>query len=84
MCRSQAQGGRRCSGSSRSRGSTAASGGDARPSRRFDGKPETEADKRFFDLRESGYTGPIDQDGRIPAADDPVHDIMAAMQRASA
>lgn len=33
-------------------------------SRRFDGKPETEADKRFFDLRASGYRGPIDQDGR--------------------
>ena len=32
--------------------------------RRVDGKPETAADKRFFDLRESGYTGPIDQDGR--------------------
>ena len=31
--------------------------------RRLDGKPETDADKRFFDLRESGYTGPIDQDG---------------------
>ncbi|KAB1932925.1 hypothetical protein F8271_24980 [Micromonospora sp. ALFpr18c] len=32
-------------------------------SRRFDGQPETEADRKFFDLRESGYTGPIDQDG---------------------
>ncbi|HKS46710.1 MAG TPA: hypothetical protein VJT49_16680 [Amycolatopsis sp.] len=32
-------------------------------SRRWDGKPETEKDKRFFDLRESGYKGPIDQDG---------------------
>jgi len=32
-------------------------------SRRFDGKPETDADRRFFDLRESGYTGWIDQDG---------------------
>ncbi|HEY3002207.1 MAG TPA: hypothetical protein VGJ44_07630 [Kribbellaceae bacterium] len=32
-------------------------------SRRFDGLPETEADRRFFDLRESGYTGWIDQDG---------------------
>lgn len=31
--------------------------------RRWDGKPETAKDKRFFDLRESGYTGPIDQDG---------------------
>lgn len=33
-------------------------------SRRLDGKPETAADKRFFDLRISGYKGPIDQDGR--------------------
>ena len=32
--------------------------------RRADGRPETAADKRFFDLRESGYHGPIDQDGR--------------------
>ena len=31
--------------------------------RRWDGEPETDADTRFFDLRESGYTGPIDQDG---------------------
>ena len=34
------------------------------PSRRFDGQPETAADRRFFDLRESGYTGWIDQDGQ--------------------
>lgn len=32
--------------------------------RRPDGKPETPADTRFFTLRESGYAGPIDQDGR--------------------
>lgn len=32
-------------------------------SRRLDGKPETAADARFFNLRESGYTGPVDQDG---------------------
>jgi hypothetical protein len=31
--------------------------------RRPDGKPETPADRRFFDLRKSAYTGPIDQDG---------------------
>jgi hypothetical protein len=36
---------------------------EAMETRRVDGKPETEADKRFFDLRESGYTGPINQDG---------------------
>ena len=33
-------------------------------SRRPDRKPETAADRRFFDLRESGYTGPIDEHGR--------------------
>lgn len=32
-------------------------------SRRLDGKPETPRDKRFLDLRDSGYAGPIDQDG---------------------
>ncbi len=31
--------------------------------RRLDGKPETDADRRFFALRASGYTGPIDQHG---------------------
>jgi hypothetical protein len=33
------------------------------PTRRFDGKPETDADHRFFDLREAAFTGPIDQNG---------------------
>jgi Flp pilus assembly protein TadB len=33
------------------------------PTRRSDGKPETAADTRFFNLREAGYRGPIDQDG---------------------
>lgn len=42
--------------------------GSAGPTRRPDGKPGTAADKRFFDLRESGYTGPVDQDGNIPSA----------------
>jgi hypothetical protein len=32
-------------------------------SRRWDRKPETPKDKKFFDARESGYKGPIDQDG---------------------
>ena len=42
--------------------------------RRLDGKPETDADKRFFDLRESGYTGPVDQDGyAVPDAPPPEH-----------
>jgi hypothetical protein len=34
--------------------------------RRPDGQPETKADSRFFNLRESGYRGPIDQDGNAP------------------
>ena len=29
----------------------------------WDGKPLNERDRRFFALRDSGYTGPIDQDG---------------------
>ncbi len=42
--------------------------------RRFDGQPETTADTRFFDLRESGYTGPIDQNGN-PVTSGPAADI---------
>jgi hypothetical protein len=37
--------------------------GSAAPSRRPDRRPETDADRRFFDNREGGYRGPIDQDG---------------------
>jgi hypothetical protein len=40
-----------------------------RPSRRVDGRPETDADTRFFDLRASGYDGPVDQDGRPVSRD---------------
>ncbi|SRR6266487_731296 len=29
----------------------------------WDGTPLSDADRRFFDLRDSGYRGPIDQDG---------------------
>lgn len=78
MCRSSADGGRRCPGG-RSRSS---GGGQGTPvaSRRIDGKPETEADKRFFDLRQSGYTGPIDQDGN---ATNEHADIFAALRAAS-
>jgi hypothetical protein len=32
-------------------------------SRTWDRSPETDEETRFFDLRESGYRGPIDQDG---------------------
>jgi hypothetical protein len=48
--------------------------------RRVDGKPETDADKRFFDLRESGYTGPIDRDGR-KSTDARAVDILRALRR---
>ena len=47
--------------------------------RRVDGKPETDADKRFFDLRESGYIGPIDQDGR-KSTDARAVDILHALR----
>jgi hypothetical protein len=32
-------------------------------SRRWDATPETSRDRKCFDLRESGYTGPIDSNG---------------------
>ena len=48
--------------------------------RRVDGKPETAADKRFFDLRESGYGGPVDQDGR-KVTSGRAAEILAAMRR---
>lgn len=32
-------------------------------SRNWDRSPETPADRKFHDLRASGYKGPIDQDG---------------------
>ena len=35
----------------------------ANKSRTWDGSAETEKDSRLHDLRESGYRGPIDQDG---------------------
>ncbi len=48
--------------------------------RRVDGEPETAADTRFFDLRESGYDGPIDQDGYKVTSGRAV-EILAAMRR---
>ena len=48
--------------------------------RRVDGRPETTADTRFFDLRESGYDGPIDQDGR-KVTSGPTVEILAALRR---
>jgi hypothetical protein len=49
-------------------------------SRRFDGKPETDADRRFFDLRSKGHTGPIDQDG-YPVTDSKILNTFAALDR---
>ena len=48
--------------------------------RRVDGKPETAADRRFFDLRASGYTEPIDRDGRKVTSGRAV-EVLAAMRR---
>ena len=48
--------------------------------RRVDGKPESAADTRFFDLRESGYDGPVDQDGYKVTSGRAV-EILAAMRR---
>jgi hypothetical protein len=39
-------------------------------SRNWDRSPETPADTRFHNLRETGYRGPIDQDGRAVADPD--------------
>ncbi|WP_158852342.1 hypothetical protein [Saccharothrix deserti] len=38
--------------------------------RRWDGAPETPADTRFYDPRETGYRGPIDQDGYAARSDE--------------
>jgi hypothetical protein len=48
--------------------------------RRVDGRPETAADTRFFDLRESGYDGPIDQNG-YKVTTGRATEILAAMRR---
>jgi hypothetical protein len=57
------------------------------PTRRADGLPETEADKKFFDLRESGYTGPVDRNGNIPDPSSPeaarMLDALDGLQNAS-
>ena len=47
--------------------------------RRADGKPETAADKQFFDWR-AGYTGPVDQDDR-KVTRGRAADMLDAMQR---
>ncbi len=48
--------------------------------RRVDSRPETAAGKRFFDRRESGYGGPVDQDGREVTSGLAV-EVLAAMRR---
>src|ERR1035438_3420367 len=72
MCRSQSQGGRRCSG--RSGGGQAASPSAAHSPEmaRLLGTDTPEGAARFdrgSTLRESGYTGPIDQDGNATTMD---------------
>jgi len=52
--------------------------------RRIDGKPETAADKRFYAERESGYKGPLDQDGRRVPENDPGAQIIRDLQRRGA
>lgn len=51
------------------------------PTRRWDGKPETEADRRLFDERESGYNGPLDSDGYRVPSDDPDAQILEDLAR---
>ena len=55
----------------------------AKTSRRADGKPETAADKRFFDLRQKGYKGPIDRDGRKANPKSREAKILKDMRKAS-
>ena len=48
--------------------------------RRVDGRAENAADMRFFNPRESGYDGPIDQDGR-KVTSGRAAEILAALRR---
>jgi hypothetical protein len=41
------------------------------PSRCWDSSSESETDRRFFDLRDTGYAGPVDQGGYPAATVDP-------------
>jgi hypothetical protein len=56
---------------------------NARPSRRWDRAPESAVERRFFDLRESGYTGPFDWDTGQPCTDPAVLDTFTALDRAT-
>ncbi|ALG05784.1 hypothetical protein [Kibdelosporangium phytohabitans] len=51
-----------------------------RRSRNPGGKPETEADTKFFDLRESGYTGPINEKGEAVTSGPAVEILQALSQ----
>lgn len=51
-------------------------------SRNWDRSPETESDRRFHDLRASGYTGPVDQDG-FAVTDPETLSIFDALDRAT-
>lgn len=67
MCRSAADGGRRCPGGSRQSGNSAGHAGDMSPAMaRLLGTDTPEGAARFerlSALRDSGYTGPVGQDG---------------------
>lgn len=39
-----------------------------------------EADRKFFELRESGYTGPIDQDGNAVTEDEGLENLRRLAQ----
>jgi hypothetical protein len=52
-----------------------------RTSRNYDGTPETPRQTRFYDLRESGYRGPINQDG-YQVTSGPEADILRALAQA--
>jgi hypothetical protein len=54
------------------------------PSRRWDGAPETDHDRRYFDLRGSGDTGPADQDGNAaPTVPIPVTTVAHTLRDAA-
>jgi hypothetical protein len=51
-------------------------------SRNWDGSPETASDTRFHDLRQSGWTGPIDQDGnRVDDLDEWINERLHQTRR---
>ncbi|MBP2330618.1 hypothetical protein JOF56_011003 [Kibdelosporangium banguiense] len=50
-------------------------------SRNPGGRPESESDTRFFDLRESGYTGAINEQGHKVTAG-PEVEILQALRAA--